>query len=238
MKLLYLLVDLLAISIPLLFSFHPKIAFYKTWKELFTAVILVAVPFLIVDSIFTAHGIWSFNPMYITGIYIFNLPLEEIMFFFCIPYSCLFTYYCLNKFYDLSWSVRTENIFCILFSMTLLITGFIFRYKLYTSSTFISTAILCIILKFGFHINWFGNAIIVFGILIIPFFLVNGILTGTGLLAPVVRYHPDYYLGIRVISIPVEDFIYGFELFMMNLFLFLRFPKQFSRDHRTARSLV
>jgi lycopene cyclase domain-containing protein len=228
MKSLYLLVDILTLAVPLLASFHPKIGFYKTWKTLFNAVIGAAVPFLIFDSIFTSHGVWNFNPMYITGIYLFNLPVEEIMFFICIPYSCVFTYYCLNKFYNLAWNPKAENIFCILFSTLLLIAGLIFRQKLYTSSTFISTALLCMFLKFAMHINWFGKAVIVFAILLIPFLLVNGILTGTGLSEPVVRYNPSYNLGIRIMTIPVEDFIYGFELFILNLSLYLEFPKKLS----------
>jgi lycopene cyclase domain-containing protein len=201
---------------------------------LFTAILCVAVPFLIFDSLFTAHGVWSFNPVYITGIFLFNLPIEEILFFICIPYSCLFTWYCLDKFYDLSWNQKTENIFCILFSAVLLITGIVFRQKLYTSSTLISTAILCFVLKFALNVNWFGKAVSVFAILIFPFLLVNGILTGTGLLAPVVMYNPMYNLGIRVMTIPVEDFIYGFELFLLNLSLYLRFNKRFLWDMHTT----
>ena len=231
MKLLYLLIDILTLAVPLLFSFHPKISFQKTWKALFPAVICIAVPFLVLDSIFTSHGVWNFNPRYITGIYLFNLPVEEILFFICIPYACIFTYYCLNKFYDLSWNPKAENIFCILFSALLLITGFLFRQKIYTSSTFISTALLSLYLKFGMHVKWFGKAVSVFGILILPFFLVNGILTGTDLSAPVVRYNPGYNLGIRLLTIPVEDFIYGFELFLFNLFLYLRFTKRLALNH-------
>jgi lycopene cyclase domain-containing protein len=223
MKLLYLLIDILTLSVPLIFSFHPKISFYKTWKSVFKAVACISVPFLIFDSIFIFHDVWSFNPRYTTGISLFNLPLEEIMFFICIPYSCLFTYYCLNRFYNLSWNFKAENIFCISFSTILLVTGVIFWKKIYTSSTFISTAILCIFLKFVLNINWFGKAISVYAILIIPFLLVNGVLTGTGLSAPIVSYNPSYNLGIRIMTIPVEDFIYGFELFVLNLSLFLKF---------------
>ena len=231
MKSLYLTIDILTLAVPLLFSFHPKIGFYKTWKALFTAILHVAVPFLIFDSIFTAHGVWSFNPGYITGIYLFNLPIEEILFFICIPYSCLFTYYCLDKFYALSWNPKAENIFCVLFSMALLITGMIFLQKIYTSSTCISTAILCIILKFVLNINGFGKAVSVYALLIIPFLLVNGILTGTGLAGPVVSYNPLFNLGIRILTIPVEDFIYGFELFLINLALYLRLKQKFALRH-------
>ena len=122
--------------------------------------------------------------------------MEEILFFICIPYSCLFTWYCMDKFYDLSWNLKAENIFCILFSVALLITGFVFRQKIYTASTFISTAVLCLLLKFAFHINWFGKAVSIYALLIFPFLLVNGILTGTGIAAPVVIYNSLYYLGI------------------------------------------
>jgi lycopene cyclase domain-containing protein len=225
MKLLYLLIDLSTLAIPLLFSFHPKINFYKTWKALFKGILWVAVIFLVFDSIFNFYGVWNFNPRYITGIYLFNLPIEEIMFFICIPYSCVFTFYCLNKFYTISWNPKFENIFCTLFSISLITTGLIFWRKIYTSSTFISTAILCLFLKFVLNINWFGKAVSVFGILIVPFLLVNGILTGTGISEPVVLYNPSFNMGIRLLTIPVEDFIYGFELFLMNLCLYFRFSK-------------
>ena len=221
MKLLYLIIDLSALAVPLIFSFHPKINFYITWTAIIKGNRTDRVPFLAFDSIFAACGIWSFNPQYITGIYIFNLPMEEVLFFICIPYSCLFTYYCLNKFYTFTGISKAEDIFCALFSTTLLITGLIFWRKIYTSSTFISTAVLCLFLKFYRHIHWFGKAVSVFAILIFPFLLVNGILTGTGLSEPssdTIRLH---ILGIRIMTIPVEDFIYGFELFLLNLFVFL-----------------
>lgn len=226
MKSLYLTIDLLTIAVPLLFSFHPKTGFNKQWRAILIAIVGAAVPFLFLDSVFTSYGVWNFNPGYITGLYLFNLPAEEILFFICIPYACVFTYYCLDKFYDFSWNPKTENIFCVLFSTFLLITGFICWRKIYTSSTFISTGILCLFLKFGLHIHWFGKAVSVFAILLLPFFLVNGILTGTALPAPIVGYNPLYNLGIRIMTIPVEDFIYGFELFLLNLLLFFRFSKQ------------
>lgn len=221
MKFLYLFIDLFTVIIPLLFSFHPKIKFYKTWKAFFTATILVAIIFIFWDSIFTRLGVWSFNPRYVTGIYFFKLPIEEILFFICIPFSCVFTYYCLNKFYNLAWNPKAENIFCILFSLFLLITGVIFIDKLYASVTFISTAFVCLLLKFIFRINWFGKAISAYAILLIPFLIVNGILTGTGLEEPVVRYNNSETLGIRLLTIPVEDVVYGFELILLNLMIYL-----------------
>ena len=221
MKSLYLFVDFFTVIVPFLFSFHPKINFYKTWEEFFTSAFIVAVVFIIWDSIFTRLGVWNFNPRYITGTYFFELPVEEILFFICIPYSCLFTYYCLDKFFSLTWNPAFENIFCIVLSIFLLSTGFVYFRHLYTPTTFISTSIVCLVLKFVFKINWFGKAVSVYAILLIPFLIVNGILTGTGLAEPVVRYNNLENLNIRLFTIPVEDVFYGFELILLNLSIYL-----------------
>lgn len=221
MKYTYLLVNFFTIIIPLLFSFHPKIKFYRTWKEFFLAVLPVALVFIIWDVIFTYNGIWNFNPQYTSGVTIFNLPLEEHLFFICIPFSCIFTYYCLNKFYDLSWRPKTESIFCIAFSLILITTGLIFNNRLYTAVTLVSTGLVCLFLKYVINVSWFGKAITVYAILLIPFFIVNGILTGTGLQEPVVRYNNAENLGIRILTIPVEDIFYGLELILLILWLYL-----------------
>ncbi|MEO5648390.1 MAG: lycopene cyclase domain-containing protein [Ginsengibacter sp.] len=229
MKSLYLLVNFFTVIIPLLFSFHPKIKFYKTWKSFFIASILVGILFIIWDFIFTHLGVWNFNPRYVTGVYFFTLPVEEILFFICIPFSCVFTYYCLDKFYNLSWNRRAESIFCIILSLFLLITGFVFHERLYTSVTFISTAFICLLLQFIFKINWFGKAVSVYAILLIPFLIVNGILTGTGLEEPVVRYNDLENTGIRILTIPVEDVFYGFEMILLNIYLYKLLESKFSR---------
>lgn len=222
MKTLYLLVNFFTVFIPVIYSFHPKIKFYKTWKAFFIAAVMVALVFALWDAAFTHLGVWSFNPRYVTGLYLLKLPVEEWLFFICIPFSCVFTYYCLDRFYNLSWNKQTEKAFGLIFSVVLLIAGLFFHSKLYTSVTFISTAIICITLLFVLSIQWFGKAVTVYALLLIPFLIVNGILTGTGLPEPVVRYNPSENLGIRILTIPVEDVFYGFELFLLNLFLYLQ----------------
>ncbi|AYD47827.1 lycopene cyclase domain-containing protein [Arachidicoccus soli] len=229
MKTLYLWIDFFTVIVPFIFSFHPKIKFYKTWKSFFPACLLTTLMFIIWDSIFTKMGVWHFNPDYIIGIYILDLPLEEILFFICIPFSCVFTFFCLNKFYNLSWKVRNEDIFCIVFAVFLFVVGFLFIDRAYTSVTFISTGLIILLFKYYLKMQWLGNAFTVYAILIIPFLIVNGMLTGSGIQRPVVMYNNADNMHIRALTIPVEDVIYGFELFIINLAFYKLFLKRKSK---------
>jgi lycopene cyclase domain-containing protein len=220
MKSLYLLVNLFTISIPFIFSFHPKIQFYKTWGAFFLASILVGAVFVIWDAVFTHIGVWNFNPDYLLGIYLFNLPVEEVLFFICIPFSCVFTYFCLDKFFNLAWNPRTEAIFCAVFAFLLIVVGTYFHDRIYTIITMYSTALVCLYLKFLARVDWFGKAAFVYAILLLPFFVVNGILTGSGIEEAVVRYNPVHHMGFRLLTIPVEDAFYGFELILLNLYFY------------------
>ncbi|MFM7727295.1 MAG: lycopene cyclase domain-containing protein, partial [Flavobacteriales bacterium] len=95
-KYTYLLINLFSISVPFLFSFEKRLGFRRYWKALFPAIGLTAAFFIVWDHFLTSWGVWGFNPEYVTGWWIWGLPVEEWMFFFTIPYACVFTYSSLN----------------------------------------------------------------------------------------------------------------------------------------------
>ena len=88
----YLIVLILVISIPLILSFLKKSYVYGQRKSLWLAIFTVAPFWIIYDIWATERGHWSFNPDYNLNINIVNLPLEEILFFVCVPFSCLFVW--------------------------------------------------------------------------------------------------------------------------------------------------
>ncbi|MES2560949.1 MAG: lycopene cyclase domain-containing protein [Bacteroidota bacterium] len=220
MKSLYLLVNFFTVIVPFVFSFHPKLKFNKEFKYFFLANFLVAFTFITSDIFFTKLEVWGFNPEYVTGLYLVNLPIEEVLFFICIPFACVFTYHCLNLFIKPSWKPQTENIIILSLSIPLLVTGILFIDKLYTSFTFISLGILLLLFKYVLKLDWLPKLLGMYAILLIPFFIVNGILTGTWIDNPVVWYNNDENLGIRLMTIPVEDVFYGFELILLNVCLY------------------
>jgi len=222
MSWLYLLINLAAISVPLIFTFHPKIQFYKNWRATLLSLFVTASFFLVWDNIFTELGVWGFNERYLLGIYIFQLPIEEVLFFFCIPYACLFTYHSLKKLvFTEKYKVLTGK-FTFFMMAIILLVAFLNFTRLYTFYTFLFLS-LCILLADNFLRKNFYLFIKQFLILMIPMVAVNGILTGTGIPEEVVWYNDAENIGIRILTIPVEDFFYGMTFMLLNIFLYEHF---------------
>ena len=230
MEYTYLLINFFTIIIPFVFSFHPKLRFYKTWNAFFPAVFITAVIFIGWDVWFTHLGVWGFNPCYLTGLQIFNLPVEEVLFFFCIPYACVFTYHCLGLFLpEKSFDYRQRMITLVL-TIILIVMAVLFYEHLYTAVTFISLSIMLLLIMWIAKVNWLTKFYIVYAVLLIPFLIVNGTLTGTGLAEPVVWYNETEIIGLRILTIPVEDVFYGLELILMNVVLYEIFKSRSSKN--------
>ena len=216
MNSLYLVVNLASFIIPLIFSFHPKLAFYRRWKYAFPAILMAASLFIIWDILYTQMGVWGFNPQYVLGVYFFNLPVEEVMFFICIPYSCLFTAHCFQILIKKDYLHKFENLITGSLLIFLLICIMLYSDKLYTLGTFAGLAALLLCLKFWIKSKWLGRFYFSYLVLLLPFFIVNGILTGTGPDEPVVWYNDEENMSVRILTIPLEDFFYGMFLILLN----------------------
>lgn len=221
----YLLINFFTVIICFIFSFHPKIKFYRHFGAFIKASLLVGLVFILWDIWFTKNGVWWFNYRYLIGLKISELPIEEIMFFICIPFSCVFTYFCLDKFFNLDWKPNSEKIFVVIASIMFLGIALYYHDRIYTFVTFLSASISLLILKFILKVKWIGKASFIYLILMPGFLGVNGILTGTGLDSPIVNYNPENLIGFRILTIPIEDVFYGYEMILWNLFLFFKFKK-------------
>jgi lycopene cyclase domain-containing protein len=134
----------------------------------------------------------------------------------------------LDKFFRLGWKSLPEKIFVILSIIFALVVGLFFNDRIYTLITFVSTALSLFVLYFILNVRWIGKASFIYLVLMPGFLAVNGILTGTGLESPIVNYNPGSFMGYRILTIPLEDAVYGYEMILWNLFLFQKFKK----DHQ------
>ncbi len=181
--------------------------------------IIPAILYIAWDMYFTSIGVWSFNEAYITGIKLYNLPLEEVLFFFIVPYCCVFIYACVRSYFpQLSNKPKADLVLQIL-AMALLLTGLIFIKKQYTGWTFVFTGFfIAMLYKFRNYFKSFDaiSFLVSYAICLIPFLIVNGFLTAI----PVVLYNDAENLGLRIYTIPFEDIFYGMLLVLMNIVIY------------------
>lgn len=225
----YLLIDFLTVIICFIASFDKRIKFNRYFGAFLKAALLVLLPFIAWDIWFTAHGVWWFNTDYTTGYAIAGLPVEEWLFFICIPFACVFTFFCLDKFFRLDWADGFNNIIVFLSVIVCAVIALLHYDKIYTFVTAIAVLATVIYLRFVARVEWISRASFTYLILMLGFFPVNGVLTGTGLEAAIVNYNPKTFLGIRMLSIPIEDAAYGYSQFLLVLYFFKLFSKRENR---------
>ncbi len=224
-KYLYLFLNIGSLCIPLLYSFEKKMRFIQYWKAVLTAITLVASFFIFWDIIFTEKGVWGFNKAYHLPYLLARMPLEEWLFFFCIPYASIFIHYSLAYFKPqlIIPKKATKIIVVVLLIVSILITIF----NLDKSYTMVNFMVLSFVLSIGylFGVSYLQRFFISFLIILIPFFIVNGILTGTGVENPIVWYNNEENLTIRIGTIPIEDIAYTFSLLFPTIMLIECFKK-------------
>ncbi len=230
----YLLVNSCAVVVCFIFSFDKRIRFDRHFGAFACAAILAAIPFLAWDIWFTAKGVWWFTKDYTVGTELAGLPVEEWLFFLCIPFSCTFTYFCLTRFFRMDWAAGFNNMIAFTTCVGCTLFALLYNAQLYTLVTAVATPATMIYLHFFVKAQWIGKASFIYLCLMPGFFLVNGILTGTGLEAPIVNYNPDEILNLRMLTIPVEDAVYGYTQFMWVIYFYKIFSKRLVSTEKGA----
>ncbi len=207
----YLHLDLFTLLGPLALSFDRKVAFYKSWRHLALPMLLAGSFYIVWDAVFTQLGVWHFNYAHLLGPSLLGLPLEEWLFFIVVPYACVFVYECYRCYTRPRLAAPALRIVTLVLIVLLLGVGLLNLSRWYTSVTFLLTATALGVHYAIFKTRYLENIYIGWLICLLPFFLVNGVLTAL----PVVLYNDIYNLGIRLYTIPIEDTAYGFLLYLL-----------------------
>ncbi len=213
----YLLINLAIIIFPLLASFEPWFLHHiKNLKAILASILIVGIPFVAYDMFATAMGFWSFHPAHVGSLQILNIPLEEALFFITAPFSCLFVYECIQLFFK-DKTLRLPN-------ASLFIAGLLLFLSILAMSRSYTATILCFsgitillarLLRPALLVS--SNFYIFLLISFILFLIFNYILTSL----PIVMYGPEFNLGIRILTIPIEDFFFNFSMLTLNLLVYL-----------------
>lgn len=171
------------------------------------------------DIYFTAQGIWGFNELFISGIKLFKLPLEEWLFFICIPYACIFTHEALiTLFPKFQFSKKATNGIYLSLVAILIITLWYHYHQWYTAFCF-GYALLILGITYNYKRELLLSFFATYLIILIPFFIVNGILTGSFIEEPVVWYNNSENSNLRLGTIPIEDTIYNLGMLLTVLLI-------------------
>ncbi len=216
---LYTILLCCSLLVPISFCFDRKLQFWRQWKFLFPSILFIAVIYIAGDILMTQAGHWGFNPRYHLGIVLAGLPLEEWLFFLVIPYASVFLHdvvvLYLPSFKTTVVPGRTLQIAFILFFAVMAIFFYTKTYTVY-SSVLVITALL---LSLADHSGLINHYWATFLFILLPFTLVNGILTGFLIDGEVVWYSEQSITGYRLLTIPVEDYGYGFSLILFVLLI-------------------
>ncbi|KAF0148921.1 MAG: hypothetical protein FD143_2815 [Ignavibacteria bacterium] len=213
----YLAINIFVIIVPLLMSFEKQIKFYRNLPALLFSILVVGGTFIVWDAIAAVRGDWSFNPDYVLAFRFYNLPLEEILFFVTVPYASIFLYETANVYLKNKQVNLRRRTFAYL-SILFLLLAALFNKQYYTATVlgFMSVFMLLVFIanpKFIRELIYWKWIFFTY----VPFLTVNYFLTSL----PIISYSPKAIWGIKITTIPLEDFIYSFTLLSLNLFFYL-----------------
>jgi lycopene cyclase domain-containing protein len=240
MEINYMMLDILILIFPLLFSYKWVFPYYKKFKPLFISIFIVGGIFILWDILVTFRGDWAFNEAYLIGLKIAGLPIEEILFFIVVPYSCIFIYENLQYFFNDKHIYFNKKLYYII-SIVFFIIGSIFYYQEYTILAMFSVGAF-----FFIAATWFSDILksrnFWFYIIIsfVAFIIFNYILTSI----PIVTYNPEAIFGGtvdqiwygRFITIPIEDFFYNFSMLSFYLMIYTYFNKKLKLNKKAYRN--
>ena len=214
---LYLLLDIVVIIFPLLLSFDRKVAFYRRWPAAGISIALVGAVYILWDVFAARRGDWRFSEEYTGELRIAGLPLEEILFFVAVPYACIFILEVVRAYFPERRFTFSRGALAAVGGV-MLAAALIFYQRPYTLTVLAVTAAFFFISgliareQLGRRSFWLALAISY-----VPFVVANGVLTGM----PIVLYGEGHILGIRIGTIPLEDFFYSFTMLGFNYLVFL-----------------
>ena len=216
MKFEYLLFNLIVTAGPIVFQLNHQMKHISKWRLKLITNGIVMIPYIIWDALVTGSH-WWFNETYTLDFRLFGLPIEEWLFFLTVPFGCLLVWETLP---DAKLSRQLRSLRHIRRGLYAAMPVGIWAFSIGKQYTGL---VLCCFGIVGLADTFLGTDLLlqsktyaylaIVSCLILVF---NGYLTAR----PVVLYAEAYQMGYRILTIPIEDFGYGFTLMLFNAMLY------------------
>ena len=217
-----LLFNMLVFVPVLVLSLKTDVQPHKQWRALLIAYVLVSLPFIGIDIIAAKQSLWYFNELY-TSVYRYAwLPPEEILFFFTVPFAMLYVWGVIKKHVAAKpMSTTWPLVFLSAIVAGAATLGLVYwgqRYTMLAAGLVIITA-----MAVGASTKLlFDNRFWVFQVALLGIFIMaNAILTSL----PIITYNATEIIGIKLYTIPVEDFLFNFAFINSFLVVFTAFER-------------
>lgn len=221
----YLLFDLAILAVPFVVGAFRFAYFYDRLAVALRATLWAALPFVAWDAAVAGRH-WWWNPAYVLGPSALGLPLEELLFFLAVPLTCLFTWERLlggdraaPRREPLLGRLRLEHLYPLAWALVPLGIVVAARGQEYTGFALVALGVAALLdHALGVGLLVVPRALAFFGAVLALTVACNGYLTAR----PVVLYDERYQLGLRLATIPVEDFVFGLALVWLTTSLYQR----------------
>ena len=180
------------------------------WLQLLWVYLFVSIPFVIVDSISHARGWWAYSADQVGAVTFLGLPIEECLFFFVIPFACLYLFSAMQRLKVLQVEIRKHWMYVAL--LLAVSSAGIIAVMQPLERTVVDAVLFAAVVGVFIGVRprlTRAFAIWVFAVIIL-FYVTNSILTGI----PIVTYDHAFGSAIRVGPVPIEDFWYNFSLLL------------------------
>ena len=212
MKFEYLFFNFIVLIGPVTSQFNSEIRRVSQWRLKLRTNSIVMGPFVIWDALVTGSH-WSFNEAYTLDFRLLGLPIEEWLFFITVPFGCLLVWETLPHA-KLSTLLKPLRYLRTVLYAALPIGVWVFSSgKQYTGLVLCCFGLVgCVDTLLKTDLILQPKTYLYLAIVAVLILVFNGYLTAR----PVVLYGEIFQSGYRILTIPIEDFGYGFTLVLLN----------------------
>ncbi len=198
-------------------SFGKRIRFIKIWKPAMIASSIIVAITCTMSVFLTHYGIIGVNQDFTLGLFIFSIPIEEILFYFSFSFFVIFIYE-LSKLWYKQRGFKILN-----HSIRIIIALFMLYIVCTDTSGYYTITVLCLttasIIAWGIfgNLNKIGITII---LCILPYIITRLILIGElGSSFPIWHDESQQH-SIQIGTLPLEEILDGFSLIVASIVTF------------------